>query len=25
MLCYNCYYLEVGNPCGGGIKKHDGY
>ena len=25
MLCYNCYYLEVGNPCGGGTKKHDGY
>ena len=25
MLCYNCYYCEVGNPCGGGIKKHEGY
>ena len=25
MLCYNCYYLEVGNPCGGSMKKHDGY
>ena len=25
MLCYNCYYMEVGNPCGGGLKKHEGY
>ena len=25
MLCYNCYYMEVGNPCGGGLKKHTGY